>query len=465
MMDKEKKVKLIQTLLENSLSERVSPEEPETEDSDIAEIKFHYALRKIINNYFDIHEMEITARDLQKDIMSIIMDLKRRQLSKETEEVDQSSEPPHERDDAYPTGATLDEDGLVEVFEKKINAIKKDVGQSDPITYTIWFPWHVCWQNEPDTFQIYDLSIERSGDYWKDRLESLVSDPDADDGRYISEEIQEREYEIWVTELTAKSPHYAFIEFRNGLQLLSAKINHSLLNLNLQPLADRRNKLRRQTLIDARWTNIRLPFAMFWEDDRTDETMGVDRGFQGCNVYTKGGLPKVQLDYEDLQVTYENHKNFDTPSTTDDTTLHDALIDYQKGLTTESHTESFLNFWRVIEELSLVDRGQKKEIVERARFALSVVTGNDYDPIIDEIAEEIWNVRNNWVHDAGWQRVAETQERVLKILADAMINFHALHVPDLEPEKVQKILKWGTESKLKRTSEESAIREVSDLLS
>jgi hypothetical protein len=393
------------------------------------------------------------------------MDLKRRQLSKEPEEVDQSSEPSHERDDAYPTDATLDEDGLVEVFEKKINAIKKDVGQSDPITYTIWFPWHVCWQNEPDTFQIYDLSIERSGDYWKDRLESLVSDPDADNGRYISEEIQEREYEIWVTEVTAKSPHYAFIEFRNGLQLLSAKINHSLLNLNLQPLADRRNKLRRQTLIDARWTNIRLPFAMFWEDDRTDETMGADRGFQGCNVYTKGGLPKVQLDYEDLQDTYENHRNFDTPSTTDDTTLHDALIDYQRGLTTESHTESFLNFWRVIEELSLVDRGQKKEIVERARFALSVVTGNDYDPIIDEIAEEIWNVRNNWVHDAGWQRVAETQERVLKILADAMINFHASHVPDLEPEKVQKILKWGTESKLKRTSEESAIREVSDLLS
>lgn len=203
---------------------------------------------------------------------------------------------------------------------------------------------------------------------------------------------------------------------------------------------------------------------MFWEDDRTDETVVADRGFQGCNVYTRGGLPSVELDYNDLQATYESYPDFNPPSTTDDTTLHDALIDYQKGLTTESHAESFLNFWRVIEELTLADQGQKEDIVERARFALSVVTGNEYDPIIDEIADEIWDVRNNWVHDAGWHRVAKTQEKVLKLLADAMINFYAFHFADLEREKVQRIFKWGAKSESKRTAERNAIQQVSDLL-
>lgn len=463
-MDKERKIKLIQTLLENNLSERFSLGESGNEDADVAKLKYNFALRKIINNYFDIHGMEVTGRDLHKDIMNIILDLRQSKLTEESGAADQSSGIPHGQADAYPTNTTLDENGLVEVFEEKINSIKESVGRSDPITFTIWFPWHVHWQNEPKTFQIYDLSIERAGDCWKDRLESLVNDPDASDGRHISEEIQEGEYEVWMTEVTSKSPHYAFIEFKNGLQLLSAKINHSLLNLDLQPLAERRNRLSQQTLVDARWTDIRLPFAMFWEDDRTDETVGVDRGFQGCNAYTRGGLRKVEVDYANLQATYENHPNYSRPSAIDNTTLHDALIDYQRGLTTESHTESFLNFWRVTEELSLADQGQKGDIVKRACFALSVVTGDEYDPIIDEIAEEIWEVRNNRVHDAGWHRVTETQEKVLKILADAMISFHTSHVADLERKKVQRILKWGAESESKRMAEGNAIRDVFDLL-
>jgi len=463
-MDREEKEEVLQTLLENSIGERVSSGEAETGDTDIAKLKYDYAQRKIINNYFNLREMGVTARDIQKDLMSIEIDLKRREMNEDLGEVDQFSETSHGRDETYPVDATLDDDGLVEVFEEKINMVKEDVGRADPITFTIWFPWHVHWQNEPNTFQIYTFSIERAGDYWKDRLESLADDPDAHDGRYISEEIQRGEYEIWVTEVTAKSPHYAFIEFKNGLQLLSAKINHSLLNLELQPLAKRRNKLPDETVVDARWTEIRLPFALFWEDDRTDETVGVDRGFQSCNVYTRGGLPSVEVDYEDLQPTYESYPDFNPPPTTDNTTLHDALIDYQKGLTAESYAESFLNFWRVIEELSLAGQGQKEDIVERARFALSVVTRDGYDPIIDEIADDIWNVRNNWVHDAGWHRVAETQEKVLKLFADAMINFHASHVAGLEREKIHRILKWGADSESKRTAEGEAIREVSDLL-
>ena len=460
-MDRKRKTELIQTLLENNLSERYSSGEAKTKDSDIAKIKYNYALRKIINNYFDIHEMEVTGRELQQEITSVIMDLN---LIGKSGETNQSSETIRRSDGVYPPDSAIDEEKLLEVFEEKINTIKEDIGRSDPTTYTIWFPWHVHWKNEPNTFQVYDLSIERAGDYWKDKIESLAYDPDAPDGGYISEEIQEGEYEVWMTEVTAKSPHYAFIEFKNGLQLLSGRINHSLLNLDLQPLAERQNRLPHQTLVDARWSDIRLPFAMLWEDDRSDETVGVDRGFQGCNVYTRGGLPKVEVDYENLKTIYENHPRYIPPSATEATILHDALIDYQRGLTTESHTESFLNFWRVIEELSLADQGQKRDIIERARFALNVVTANEYDPIIDEIADEIRDVRNNWVHDAGWNSVAETQEKVLKILADAMINFHASHVSDLEREKVRRVFKWATESELKRTSEANAIREVSDLL-
>jgi hypothetical protein len=480
VMDQDEREELIEMLVDNSLSERVVQRQQLTEDNglgdqeseSLSKLKYEYALRQLLDNYFDVHAMEVTARDLQQDIMGIVSDLHSERIGSDETESDHSDGGASEEfgpestepDDFFPVNETIDADGLVATFEAKINAIKEDVGRADPVTFRIWFPWHLRWEDAPESFQIYDLSLERADDTnWQDRLDELIRDPDADGAGHIQDELDEGGYDIWTTTVTAKSPHYAFIEFKNGLQVLSAEINHARYHLNFSPLAAREDSLPHLTDVDERWTAIQLPFAMFWEDDRTEETMAPDRGYQGCNVYRHGGLPEVELSYPAVQERLGTHRRFDSEGAVEDILLHNALVEYQKGLTASDYTRSFFNFWRVLEELTVVGRAQKSEVVERALFAMTAVTDGEYDPIIDRVAREVWEVRNDWVHDSGWHHVAEDHERVAKVLADAVIDLHISEFGGVSERDIGRVLKWGAEDETKRSELENVLGKVSEL--
>ncbi|MFD1635314.1 hypothetical protein ACOZ4L_16575 (plasmid) [Haloplanus ruber] len=439
------------------------------ESEPLRKLKYQYAVRQVIATYFDIHDMEVTARDLQQDLMGIVSDFTLESSQSDTEsdvEEDSLNDERAPAEPFFPVAETVEEHGRVEVFESKINSIKEDIGRADTITFTVWFPWHIRWEDPPNAFHIYDLVIEPANtSEWRPRLEAVARDPDAHDGQDILVEIDDGEYDIWRTTLTATSPAYAFIEFKNALQLLSAKINHAHHYLDMGPLGDRDRSSSRLTGVDARWTAIRKPFAMFWEDDRTEETVGTDYGFHGCHIYETGGLPEAEIDYSSIRDRFEQLQSFGSGTAGDNTLLHNALIEYQEGLTSTSYNRSFFNFWRVVEELTMVGREGKQEVIDRALFALGVVTSGDYDPIIGRIAEEIWTVRNDWVHDPGWDRVAEDHEVVAKRLADVLIELHITEFQGLSEREIRRIMKWGVQSETKRMEIETGLRTVSNLTS
>lgn len=411
-------------------------------------LKYQYAVRKLIDEYFNIQQLGVAASDLHKDLMGVALDM---------------VSPDGSTDEFYPVNASINDDSLVEVFEQKINAIKEDIGRGDEITFTVWFPWQISWENAPSTFNIYGLSLEpTSGTEWSEKLDELLDDPDAFDAGRIKRKTEEMDFEYWKTTITAKSPSYAFSYFTSAFKLLSAKLNHSRYYLDGNTFDRRQGTLPEHTNIDTRWTIIQKPFAVLWEDDRTDAAAGRDRGYQGCNLYYDIDLQPVSIDYTTIEDRYEKHQSFDWTAGSQ-TRLHNALLGYQDGLIATDHVHSFFNFWQVLEELTLAERQNKESVVDKALFGMRVVTDDDYDPVIDQIAEEIWATRNNWVHDPGWTRVTESHEVVAKLLADAMIELHTTEFSELDETVTKRVIKWGAESEGKRTEVKEALEIVADL--
>lgn len=117
----------------------------------------------------------------------------------------------------------------------------------------------------------------------------------------------------------------------------------------------------------------------------------------------------------------------------------------------------------MLEELTLAERQNKESVVEKALFGLQVVTDDEVDPVIIQIADDIWETRNNWVHDPGWKKIAGAHEVVAKLLADAMIELHNTTFSGIDETMVRRVLKWGIESEDKRSEVEEAVKLSSEL--
>jgi len=470
-MDEERKEELIQSILDHYRPDIVSADqETSPEENAVERLRHDYALRRLIDHYFDIYSLDVTAQDLQKDIYGILTELHTEEIADTIEPVDgvvdATDEPPGSVEH-YPTEKSVDENGLVEVFEAKINAVKADLGRADKIEFTIWFPWHVLWRDNPDSLAVYDFEIEPvSGDGWKEVLDSVARDPDHPDGAELQYKIEEEEdYDLWKTSVSAYSPHSAFIRFRNGLQLLSAQLNHSQYGLTIAMRRDRDGIATPNHRPQYRWTSICKPLGMFWEDDRVDETRGVDHGFHGAHVYSDEHPPKAVLSYEAMNEKLQRHTTHEGAFNHQDAPIHDALIEYQNELTAESHDETFFSFWQIIEKLSRIGRQQSKsDAIDRALFALDVTTGGENAPVINQVADDIWDARNDWVHNPGRNDIEQPYEMIAKILADALIELHIDQLGDLNWDMRQQVLDWGTQKRKMEEDAKSAIRRVNEIL-
>lgn len=475
-MDHDEKRTTIETLIENSpltasLNDDIAkfyeevPETPPEEDA-FRKMRYMHALRKILNHYFDIHLLEVSAKDLQIDLQNIIYEIYSESGGlddiESVRDVDVEGTQPD--GDHYPTEKTLADDGLVEVFEDKLTMIKEDIGRADEVTYTIWFPWQIRWKNAPEQLQTYDLTLKPAESRSRSLgvLEQMINNHDIDGAREIRRRVAENDYDMWQTTVIAKSPRYAFITFKNALQLLSAQLNHAQYGSSPVTRTDRNSTFPGSADTDARWTAIQRPFGMYWEDDRVDEaSRSADYGFRGAHVYNRGSVPTVEIDYEAISERYEWHSAHERGAKDERGIIHDALIEYQQGLTAAAHETAFFNFWRVIETLSLVEvQESKAEAIDRAQFALEVVTDGEQEPIIAEIATEIWERRNEWVHSPGWTQIEDRHERAAKVLADALIELHVSTLDHLSIDMRKQVLGWVTEPEQKREGTAKALSEI-----
>ncbi|MCD2200809.1 hypothetical protein LPA44_13010 [Halobacterium sp. KA-4] len=482
-MDEEEKEALIEMLVTNSLSirmmERVSsndedasPEISPPEHDQLTNLKYQYAMQRLIVEYFNYDSMQVTVSDLQRPVMAVLMDLADDPWVLEQFTEGRPSENPENSDQvppdpSFPVQETLEDDGLVEVFSAKVDAIKQNWGERPSREFTIWFPWHIRWGDDPPVFEVYGHTFESADQSeWRPRLEEIAHGPDVSGGVYILQEIEDGNYDVWRTTISSRTPRWAMLRFKNALEILSAQLNHSTYFMDYQTRADRLDRMSGDTRDGGRWTAIQRPFGIFYVDEYVDEQPYTPHW--GANVYHRGGRPEVSLDYSSLSNRFDTHLPFEDLRVGNEPLLHDVLVDYQQGLTETDHRRSFINFWRVIEELSLAGQGQKDATVERALFALKVVTDGEYDPIFERVADEIWKVRNTRTHETGWIHIGPEHEIVAKVLADAMIGLYLTEFVDtdggVDESKTRRVFKWATKSGTAREETQEALNTVNRLL-
>ena len=235
--------------------------------------------------------------------------------------------------------------------------------------------------------------------------------------------------------------------------------------MNYQTRANRLDRMSGDTRGGGRWTAIQLPFGVFYVDENVDEHPYTPHW--GADMYHRRGRPEISLDYSSLSDRFETHLPFEDLRVDDEPLLHNVLVDYQQGLTETDHRRSFINFWRVIEELSLAGQGQKEVTVERALFALELISDGDYDPIFERVANEIWEVRNTRTHETGWIHIGTEHEIVAKVLADAMIELYLTELVDSDDEvdksKTRRVFKWATKDRKCRKETREALKSVNRL--
>lgn len=481
-MDEEEKEELIEMLVANSLPirtvERVTrSDEDETHEiftpsDQLARLMYHFAMQRLIVNYFNYDSMQVTVSDLQRPVMAALMDLANdpwvveefsgRKTNDNSEGSKQDSPDP-----TLPVEKTVEDDGLVEVFSAKMDAIKRNWGGTQSREFTIWFPWHVRWGDDPPAFEMYGHTFESADEAeWRPRLEDIANAPDVSGGRYILNEIEDGGYDIWRTTISGRTPRWVMLRFKNALEILSAQLNHSAYFVDCQTRANRLGQMSGDIRNGGRWTAIQRPFGVFYVDEYVDEHPSTPHW--GANVYHRGGRPEVLPDYISLSDRFDTHLLFEDLRVGNEPLLHDVLVDYQQGLTETDHRRSFINFWRVIEELSLAGRGQKEVAIDRALLALELVTEGDYDPIFERVASEIWDVRNTRTHETGWIHIGTEHEIVAKVLADAMIGLYLTEFVDkdgdVDKSKTRRVFKWATRPETTREETRQALNTVDQLL-
>lgn len=481
-MEEEEKEDLIEMLVANSLSIRMI-ESVTGSDEDgsrgistpnrdqLTSLKYNYAMQRLIVDHFNYDLMQVTVSDLQRSVMTVLMDLGNDSQVYE-EYVDRKTGEKLEINQELPgpdlpVQETVEDDGIVEVFSAKMDVIKRNWGETPSREFTFWFPWNVLWGDNPPAFEMYGHTFEFADQAeWRPRLEEIAYGPDVSDGRYILNEIEEGNYDVWRTTISSRTPRWAMLQFKNALEILSAQLNHSAYFTNYLTRANRLGRMPGETRDGGRWTAIQRPFGVFYVDEHVDEHPYTPHW--GANVYHRGGRPEVPLDYSSLSDRFDIHLTFEDLRVGDEPLLHDVLVDYQQGLTEIDHRRSFINFWRVIEELSLAGQSQKEVTVDRALFALELVTDGDYDPIFEQIANEIWKVRNTRIHETGWIHIGTEHEIVAKVLADAMIGLYLTEFvdtdSDVDESKTRRVFKWATKSEAAREETQVALNTVNQLL-
>ncbi len=480
-MDEEEKEALVKMLVANSLPIRMiesvtGSDKDESHDfstrrhDSLSDLKYNYAMQRLIVEYFNYDSMQVTVSDLQRSVMTALMDLANDPSVLEEftgKEASDNSETSNQVPPDLPVQKTVEDDGLVEVFSAKIDAIKRDWGETPSREFTIWFPWHVRWDDDPPAFEMYGHTFESADQSeWRPRLEEIAQGPDVSGGKYILKEIEEGEYDVWRTTISSRTPRWAMLRFKNSLEILSAQLNHSAYFLNYHTRAKRLGRMSGDSRDGGRWTAIQRPFGVFYVDEYVDEHPYTPHW--GSNVYHRGRRSEVRLDYSTLSDRFDTHLSFENLRVGHEPLLHNVLVDYQQGLTETDHRRSFINFWRVIEELSLAGQGQKEVSVERALFALELVTDGDYDLIFERVANEIWEVRNTRTHETGWIHIGTEHEIVAKVLADAMIGLYLTEFVDtdgdVDESKTRRVFKWATKSEATREETQEALNTVNRLL-
>jgi hypothetical protein len=419
IMDDERKTELVSIAVNNY---QTLIEEP------VNDFQRRYATRRLIEESFNLEVMRVSYRDIMRSFIGIITDIK---IEKGDIGGDSQS---------IKVDASLENDGLLGVYESKVSKIFGNVMKSDLIEFEIYFPWNLNFvDNKPDLGE-HDIHLTQiTDDDWGAVVKKFRDSSSQETTESIVEKVSNGNPTFWKAEIDARGPDFAHKQVVNAIKLCCAKLNFSIYSFDMNYKSERYGSRDHPFSQSTVWTDIQQPFAYLLKDHN-----GAHAALLAANE-TRSAVSVSNI-HRDWESTYSDIPVFDSDTSGTEKTLENCLLMYQNGLTTPGHVDSFFNFWRTLENLTVGENEKKRNVIKRADFCKDSISPRRSDFLIDELKEDLYHIRNQWVHNTDYRDIHSYHEKTCKFFVDVVIQFYIDYLLGMDNEQAREILKLGTDS-------------------
>lgn len=334
---------------------------------------------------------------------------------------------------------------------KKGDVLRETIGR-DLESFTIVFPLNLREASSiPDSFSAPDADFERiPEDEWRDRYADPAVEADETSLSEFLEESPNDLYEhdgvgglftYWRTSYEARDHHYALSRIPEVVRLLLGKLNFVLWKRS----ADVPQPARNTRPPNARWSQLKEPFFyMVFKDGDYLNYWPYDYDLRRSSEGGRRDLEDRIEEFRDIPEIPASREDLEDL----DEILANAILAYQDGITESSVHQSFFAFWRGLENLAQVERGKKNEaVVDQGIFALENMTEKGVvRRELQEAIEEIYDKRNELVHQGPHTGISRYHRAAAKILLDVFLELYFTYYDDFDVEDYSRLLEYGTKT-------------------
>lgn len=316
------------------------------------------------------------------------------------------------------------EDRPVPIFYESINKIKKELGKKNYKKYTIGFPLNFRFgatalsppTDKFSSFSVLDYTINNiSFKRWQKKFSSTSIEKNKDVKAYqeylekIPNKLQDPMVTYWEIDIEAIDASYAANETDKVLEILLGIINFILYH----------GEVRLFRFLISPWerrlSNIRMPFVYIVLEN---------------NNYKTSYFNEDMSERKPVSIITYKRKRFENllpiipslnPKNRIDTILMMAFRSYQQGMTKENIGESFLDFWRCLETLTLKEENESNRVaLNRAHNICDI----EITKFSRKMELDIINKRNSIVHRGLDVVITNEDQNFIKILVEDLFFFY-----------------------------------------
>jgi len=313
-------------------------------------------------------------------------------------------------------------DDPAQQVEEELPEFKERLYGWDLSEYVVAFPLNFDRRSSdllPESTQVSDVVFERlSRSEWEERF---VPDYDEDHENYRKQrnlmdfvdkspnDLDNSWFTYWFTSYRARGEKYAVDHVVEQLEILLGMMNYSATFNRIQTFSHDSGPW------PDRWGELREPFIylLHEEDDFVRHYWSKDATLREPD--------RPHSMYEDMfESLFEEVPSFEEEQPLDGRLLN-SIRAFQAAMTEPSERESFFEFWRGIEILTLVEEGERmSEVVDRAAAMLGW-KDSELGRIRRNRAQ---NKRNSYVHEGAGLRLTIADRNLVKSLHESLIDLY-----------------------------------------
>lgn len=225
-----------------------------------------------------------------------------------------------------------------------------------------------------------------------------------------------QKYTYWFFEIEAKDQKFAVDRLEKILEYLLGKINISAHANQKEGLSSNSSPW------PSGWSDLKLPFIYLVFEDGNYSEFFYDTDISVRKSFSIHSAHRSKYDhYFDLIPTFTH------PLTDVEATFVETLRRFQSAISTASREDSFLDYWRGIESLTLTDETDDMTVViNRASAPIKHKRPKLFNYRLEQAREK----RNNLVHDGIDITVNKRDQNLLKTVLESLVWVYAANIQE-----------------------------------